>query len=149
MRTVHDAAGGRAGLLALARAWHARCLADPGASHPFGHGGLHPQHVERLAAYWGEALGGPPAYTDTMGDEADVLRMHAGNGTHRELDALVVELFDGALDDVGLTEQPLRGVLHDYFAWSTDRMGLHPDSPDSVAGDARVPHWGWDGPVTR
>ena len=90
MRTVHDAAGGRAGLLALARAWHARCLADPVASHPFGHGGLHPQHVERLAAYWGEALGGPPAYTDTMGDEAGVLRMHAGNGTHRELDALVV-----------------------------------------------------------
>ena len=39
MRTVHDAAGGRAGLLALARAWHARCLADPVASHPFGHGG--------------------------------------------------------------------------------------------------------------
>ena len=60
MRTVHDAAGGDAGLLALARAWHARCLADPVASHPFGHGGLHPQHVERLAAYWGEALGGPP-----------------------------------------------------------------------------------------
>ena len=106
MRTVHDAAGGHAGLLALARAWHARCLADPVASHPFGHGGLHPQHVERLAAYWGEALGGPPAYTDTMGDEAGVLRMHAGNGTHRELDALVVQLFDGAMDDVGLTGQP-------------------------------------------
>jgi hemoglobin len=149
MRTVHDAAGGDAGLLALARAWHARCLADPVASHPFGHAGLHPQHVERLAAYWGEALGGPPAYTETMGDEAAVLRMHAGNGTHRELDALVVELFDGAMDDVGLTEQPLRGVLHDYFAWSTDRMGLHPDSPDSVDDDARMPHWGWDGPVTR
>ena len=149
MRTVHDAAGGDAGLLALARAWHARCLADPVASHPFGHGGLHPQHVERLAAYWGEALGGPPAYTDTMGDEADVLRMHAGNGTHRELDALVVQLFDGAMDDVGITEQPLRGVLHDYFAWSTDRMGQHPDSPDSVADDVRMPHWGWDGPVAR
>ena len=149
MPTVYDAAGGDAGLLALARAWHARCLADPVASHPFGHGGLHPQHVERLAAYWGEALGGPPAYTDAMGDEAGVLRMHAGNGTHRELDALVVELFDGAMDDVGLTEQPLRGALHDYFAWSTDRMGLHPDSPDSVADDASLPHWDWDGPVTR
>ena len=54
----------------------------------------------------------------------------------------MVELFDAAMDDVGLTEQPLRGVLHDYFAWSTDRMGLHPDSPDSVADDALAPALG-------
>ncbi len=25
--------------------------------------------------------------------------MHSGNGTHRELDAVVVELFDRAMDD--------------------------------------------------
>ena len=111
--------------------------------------GLHPQHVERLAAYWAEALGGPTTFTDSMSDEAAVLRMHAGNGEHRELDRVVVDCFDAALTDVGITEQPLRGALHDYFAWSTDRMGQHPDSPDSVADDARLPHWDWDGPVTR
>jgi hemoglobin len=118
------------------------------ASHPFDHGDLHPQHVERLAAYWAEALGGPTTFTDTMNDEASVLRMHAGNGTHRELDARAVALFDAALADVGITAEPLRTVLHDYFAWSTDRMGLHPDSPDAVADDERLPHWGWDGPVS-
>ncbi len=149
MTTVHEAAGGDAGLLALARAWHERCLADPVASHPFDRDTLHPQHVERLAAYWAEALGGPTTFTDSMSDEAAVLRMHAGNGTHRELDALVVELFDGAMDDAGITTEPLRSVLHDYFAWSTDRMGKHPDSPDAVAPDARMPHWDWDGPVRR
>ena len=148
MTTVFEAAGGDAGLLALARAWHARCLADPVASHPFSHG-LHPQHVERLAAYWGEALGGPTNFTDSMNDEAGVLRIHAGNGEHRELDQIAVSCFDAALDDVGLTEQPLRGVLHGYFAWSTDRMGRHPDSPDTVADDERLPHWDWDGPVSR
>jgi len=148
MTTVFEAAGGDAGLLALARAWHARCLADPVASHPFSHG-LHPQHVERLAAYWGEALGGPTNFTDSMNDEAGVLRIHAGNGEHRELDQIAVSCFDAALDDVRLTEQPLRGVLHDYFAWSTDRMGRYPDSPDTVADDERLPHWDWDGPVSR
>jgi hemoglobin len=147
MTTVYEAVGGEAGLRALAGAWHARCLADPVASHPFSHGGLHPAHVERLAAYWGEALGGPTTFTDSMNDEAAVLRMHAGNGTHRELDALVVDLFDAAMDDVGLTDHRVRTVLHDYFAWSTDRMGGHPDSPDSVADDVRLPHWDWDGPV--
>lgn len=149
MTTVHDAAGGEAGLVALARAWHACCLADPVASHPFDRRDLHPQHVERLAAYWAEALGGPSTFTDSINVEAAVLRMHAGNGTHRELDALVVELFDRAMDDVGITTEPLRSTLHDYFAWSTDRMGQHPDSPDAVADDARMPHWDWDGPVPR
>ncbi|MGL5910408.1 MAG: hypothetical protein ACRCZP_10445, partial [Phycicoccus sp.] len=72
METIYAAAGGRDGLLALARAWHARCLADDLLEHPD---------------------------TDERG----------------------VELFDGAMDDVGLTEPRLRGALHGYFAWSVRR----------------------------
>ena len=56
--TIFEAAGGRQAFMNLARAWHARCLADPVVSHAFSHG-YHPQHTERLAAYWAEALGGP------------------------------------------------------------------------------------------
>ena len=115
-------------------------------SHPFSHPG-HPRHLDRLAAYWAEALGGPAVFTGTMADETSVLRMHAGNGEHRDMDRRAVECFDGALDDVGITEEPLRTVLHDYFAWSTDRMGRHPESPDSVPEGLSVPHWSWDGPV--
>ena len=54
-RSLFEAAGGSEAILALARAWHLRCLDDPLASHPFTHGDLHPQHVDRLAAYWSEA----------------------------------------------------------------------------------------------
>jgi hypothetical protein len=36
--TVYDAAGGAEGLLALAQAWHERCLADPVVAHAFSHG---------------------------------------------------------------------------------------------------------------
>jgi Bacterial-like globin len=61
--SVYEAAGGASAMLALAHAWHYRCLADPEAQHPFSHPGLHPQHTERLAAYWGEMLGGPDAYS--------------------------------------------------------------------------------------
>jgi hemoglobin len=146
--SVYEAAGADAGLLALARAWHVRCLADDEMSHPFSHGDLHPDHVARLAAYWAEALGGPTTFTAVLNDETTVLRMHAGNGSHPVLDQHAVACFDLALVDVGLTQEPLRGVLHDYFAWSTDRMGRHPDSPDSVPDDERLPHWGWDGLVT-
>jgi hypothetical protein len=67
-QTIYDAAGGRQAFLALAHAWHARCLADPIVSHAFSHG-YHPQHSERLAAYWAEALGGPSDYTASISDE--------------------------------------------------------------------------------
>ena len=129
--SVFEAAGGDAGLLRLAHAWHERCLADPVMSHPFSHPGGHPQHLERLAAYWGEALGGPMAFTGGLGDETSVLRMHAGNGEHLDMDQRAVACFDAALTDVGITEDPLRSSLHDYFSWSTDRMAGHPDSPDT------------------
>ncbi|WP_392543587.1 oxidoreductase [Oryzobacter telluris] len=144
--TVYDAAGGEAGMLALAHAWHARCLADPEAAHPFEHGN-HPQHLERLAAYWGEALGGPPTYSATMADESHVLRLHACNGPHRSLDEAAVACFDQALTDVGITDDPLRATLHDYFADGTDRMAAHPDTADAIPDGLAVHRWSWDGPV--
>jgi len=144
--SIYEAAGGADGLLDLAHAWHARCLADPVASHPFDHPGQHPLHLERLAAYWGEALGGPATYTSEMGDESLVLRQHAGNGEHTELDERAVACFDAALADVGYTGD-LRQVLHDYFAWATVRMAEHPDTPDTVPEDSWLPHWTWTGLV--
>ncbi len=145
MTSVYDAAGGADGMLALARAWHERCLADPVASHPFDPGGLHPRHVERLAAYWGEALGGPEVFTGSMSTETAVMRMHAGNGEHEELDERAIACFDGALDDVGIVAEPLRATLNDYFAWATRRYGEHPDSPDSVPDGLALPRWSWNG----
>src|SRR6516225_208991 len=59
------AAGGMDGLRRLAAAWHRRVMADDVVSHAFSHG-FHPQHTERLAAYWAEALGGPAVYSDNL-----------------------------------------------------------------------------------
>src|SRR5690349_22942281 len=55
--TVYEAAGGIGGLRRLAEAWHTRVMADEEVSHAFSHG-YRPDHSERLAAYWAEALGG-------------------------------------------------------------------------------------------
>jgi Bacterial-like globin len=81
MQSVYEAAGGRDGLLRLACAWHTRVLEDEVVSHAFTHG-YHPQHTERLAAYWAVALGGPATYSDRYADETSVLRIHSGNGPH-------------------------------------------------------------------
>ncbi|QLQ40132.1 group II truncated hemoglobin [Micromonospora robiginosa] len=145
MQSVYEAAGGAAGLLRLAEAWHSRVLADEVVGHAFT-GGVHPRHTERLAAYWAEALGGPTTFSDRYGDESSVVRMHSGNGRHEEMDRRAIACFDAALHDVGLTADPLRTVLHDYFAWATtDAMARYHASADDVPAGLTIPRWSWDG----
>jgi len=145
MQSVYEAAGGRIGLLRLAEAWHSRVIADEIVSHAFSHG-FHPQHSERLAAYWAEALGGPTSYSDTYGDETSVVRIHSGNGLHEEMDRRAIACFDQALEDVGLTADPLRRVLHDYFAWATTTtMARYHESADDVPQGLIIPRWSWEG----
>jgi hemoglobin len=149
MRTVYQAAGGADGLLRLAGAWHTRVMDDEVVSHAFSHG-YHPDHTERLAAYWAEALGGPAAFSDAYGDETSVVRMHSGNGPHEEMDRRAIACFDQALVDVGLAaDKRLQQVLHDYFAWATTTtMSRYHGSADDVPDDLRMPHWSWDGLVS-
>ena len=146
MRTIFEAAGGVEGLQRLAAAWHHRVVADEVVGHAFSHG-FHPRHVERLAAYWAEALGGPNTYSDCYGDETRVVKMHSGNGKHDEMDRRAVACFDGALVDVGLDgDGRLRQVLHDYFAWATTTtMSRYPESVQDVPGGLSIPRWSWDG----
>lgn len=144
MQTLYEAAGGDAGLRRLAGAWHARVMADEVVSHAFSHG-FHPEHTERLAAYWAEALGGPTAYTDTYGSETSVVRLHSGNGPHEEMDRLAIACFDQALTDVGLPEE-VGQVLHDYFAWATTvSMTQYTGAKADVPADLTIPRWSWTG----
>ena len=146
MQSVYDALGGGEEVLRLAYAWHARVLADEEVSHAFSHG-YHPEHTERLAAYWSEALGGPARYTELFGSETSVVRMHSGNGPHHEMDRRAVACFDLALADVGLDrDERIRQVLHDYFSWATTTtMARYHDSADDVPDDLHIPHWSWNG----
>ena len=146
MATVYEAAGGIGGLQRLADAWHTRVMADEEVSHAFSHG-YRPDHSERLAAYWAEALGGPPLYSDAYGDETSVVRIHSGNGAHEEMDRRAIACFDQALADTGLaTDERLGHVLHDYFAWATTTtMARYHRSADDVPDGLAIPRWSWDG----
>jgi hemoglobin len=150
MRTVYEAAGGTDGLRRLASAWHARVMADEVVSHAFSHG-FRPDHNERLAAYWAEALGGPAGYTGSYGDETSVVQIHSGNGSHEEMDQRAIACFDQALADAGLTgDGQLCQVLHDYFAWAaTTAMARYHRSADDVPAGLVLPRWSWDGLVSE
>jgi hemoglobin len=144
--TLYEFAGGEPAFLALAAAHHARCLADPELNHPFSHEDQHPQHVERLAAYWAEVMGGSPTYSQECGDESGVLQMHAGNGDISDLGRRFVDCFVAALDDAGLPDDPeFRAAMAGYMRWAVDNVLAYSPAGPVVPGGMAMPRWDWDG----
>jgi hemoglobin len=146
MESVYEAVGGYDKIFSLANAWHTRVMSDEEVSHAFSRG-FHPRHTERLAAYWAEALGGPPRYSETHGDESGVVRMHSGNGQHDEMDRRALACFDQAMVDAGISDDDrIANVLHDYFEWAiTNSMSRYSRSEDDVPDGLAIPRWSWDG----
>ncbi len=144
--TLFEFAGGEPAFLALAAAHHARCLADPELNHPFSHPDQHPQHVERLAAYWAEVLGGPANFSRSCASQSHVLRLHAGNGDMGDLGDRFVACFAAAMDDVALPDDAeFRAAMNAYMRWAVDDVLVYSPVDAQVPAAVAMPRWGWDG----
>ena len=77
---LFDAVGGDDAFLALARAHHRRCLADPELEHPF----TGPDRTRSTSSgsrrTGRRSLGGPARYSAGCADQTHVLWLHSGNG---------------------------------------------------------------------
>ena len=143
--SIFEFAGGAPAFAALAAAHHQRCLEDPLLNHPFSHGG-HPQHVERLAAYWAEVFGGPPAYSEGCGSHSSMLGLHAGVGAPEEMGVRFVECFVRAADDARLPDDPaLRAAMRAYMEAAVAEVMACSPPGSAVEGGLAVPRWGWSG----
>jgi len=91
----------------------------------------------------------PDAWSHCYGDETSQVRLHSGNGPHQEMDRRAIASFDQALVDVGLaSDERLRQVLHDYFAWTTlTTISRYHRSADAVPDGLHIPRWSRDGLV--
>jgi hemoglobin len=146
-QSIYQLLGGFPGVLRLAHAWHKRVLADEVVAHAFSHG-FHPQHTDRLAAYWAEAWGGPEMYTGQIGSESSVVRMHSGNGEHEEMDRRAIQCFAAAMDDVEIDRQDLRDALLAYFTWATTvRMASFPKKDAAIPESMSLVRWSLGGRV--
>jgi hemoglobin len=144
--TLFEFAGGEPAFLALANAHHALCLADPELNHPFSHPDGNPQHIERLAAYWAEVMGGPPTYSQSCGDQSSLQRMHAGNGDMTDLGRRFVACFVQAADDAGLPDDhAFRAALRAYMEWAVSDVLVYSPQGAAVPTGLPMPHWSWDG----
>jgi hemoglobin len=144
--SLYEFAGGQSAFLALATAHHARCLADPELNHPFSHSDLNPEHVQRLAAYWAEVMGGPSDWSRRSGDQSGLLDMHARHGDMGDLGRRFVDCFVAAADDAGLPVDPeFRAALRAYMVWAVDDVLTYSPVDAEVPAGVSMPHWSWDG----
>jgi hemoglobin len=146
--SLYEYAGGRHAFLALASALHDRCLADPVLEHPFSHTG-DPKHIEHLADYLGEALGGPPVYSEQLGGHSNMLSLHASTGADDDFGPRFVACFDLAVADAALPENvDFRNALHEYMVYATTEVAAVSPIGSVVEPALALPRWSWDGPVS-
>jgi hemoglobin len=144
--SLYEFAGGEPAFLALAAAHHVRCVEDPELNHPFSKEDQNPKHIERLAAYWGEVLGGPPRYSTMCGDQSGLQHMHSGNGDMTDLGRRFVDCFVGAMDDAALPDDvEFRAAMRAYMVWAVDDVLAYSSYDAVVPSGLEMPHWSWDG----
>jgi hemoglobin len=113
--------------------------------HPFSHLG-NPEHIQRLADYWAEVLGGPPRYSEGFGGHSAMLEIHAGQGADEDLGARFLGCFVKAADDAGLPDdRELRDSLRAYMEWAVHEVLSFSPAGSQVPAELPVPRWGWDG----
>ena len=142
--TLFDWAGGEGPLRAFIDAFYDRVERDDRLS-PFFPGGVSEAHRAHVAAWWGEVLGGPPAYTERHGGYEAMLAHHRGLGITAEQRHRFASTMSLALDDAELPDDPeFRAAVMGYVEWGT-RLAMHNSGPDAegVAEHAPVPRWGW------
>jgi hemoglobin len=144
--SIYEFAGGERAFLELAAAHHERCLQDPELSHPFSHG-VNPEHIERLAAYWAEVLGGPSRFSESFGGHSAMLEIHARQGSGPEFGPRFVACFMQAADDVQLPDDPdFRAAIRAYMEWAVREVDSYAPRDSVVPADLSMPRWSWNGP---
>ena len=123
-------------------------MADEVVSHAFDHG-VRPDHAERLAAYWAEALGGPETFSAAFGDETPWCACTAATVPTRRWTVVRSRVLIRRSVTSGVEAgSRLSRVLHDYFAWATTTtMSRYHASADDVPDGLDIPKWSWDGLV--
>jgi hemoglobin len=146
--SIYEFAGGHDAFLALAAATHERCLQDPELNHPFSHH-VGPHHLENLAAYWAEVLGGPQTYSRNLGGHSGMLSIHAGEGAPDEMGDRFEACFVQAMDDAGLPDDAeFRKTMRAYMHWATREVNSYAPAGTRVEPDLPMPRWSWEGLVT-
>ncbi|HEY6786720.1 MAG TPA: group II truncated hemoglobin, partial [Trebonia sp.] len=129
----------------LSGAFYDRVLADELLAPVFTH--FTPTHVERVAVWLAEVLGGPADYTARLGGHQALLSSHLGIGIRDEHRQRWLQLMAAAISEVLPGRPELAAALMGYFEWGTaiaQEVSQDPAGTD-LGEPGPTPRWGYEG----
>lgn len=142
--TLFEWAGGTPALERLTERFYSDLLSEPDPILEPVFRGMDPDHPKHVAAWLGEAFGGPPTFTDDHGGYEHMLAKHRNLGlTETQRQRWVARMLV-TVDEVGLPADPdFRAAFVAYLEWGT-RIALINSAPGAaVIEHGPVPRWGW------
>lgn len=140
--SLYEWVGGSAALNRLTTRFYDNVKRDALLAPVFAHMDAgHPAHV---AAFLGEVLGGPPAYSEQYGGHAHMVRQHLNRHLAQEQRRRWVGLLLETADELALPDDPeFRSALVGYLEWGS-RLAVINSQPGAAADEGTpMPRWGW------
>jgi len=148
--TLYEWVGGGEALNRLTARFYQHVAQDALLAPVFAHMGAdHPAHV---AAFLGEVLGGPAAYSAEHGGHPHMIRQHLERHLTQAMRRQWVQLLLATADELQLPDDPeFRSALVGYLEWGSRLAVINSQPGASVTEHAPMPKWGWGevkGPYT-
>ncbi len=107
-------------------------------------GALGPEHVEHVARFIDEVLGGPPTYGEKHGGHAEMVRRHVGKRISDAQRKRWLELWLASADACGLPDDAeFRSALVGYLEWGSRLAMTNSKLDHAPAVASEMPKWGW------
>jgi hemoglobin len=103
-----------------------------------------PEHVEHVAHFVAEVLGGPKTYSAELGGHPTMIRRHVGRALTEDQRKRWMQLLLECADECGVPNDPeFRSALVSYLEWGTRLAVLNSQPGADVSTEAPMPSWGW------
>jgi len=148
--TLYEWMGGMPALRRLFQIFYSKVPHDETLSEVFAK--IPPDHAEHVAAFVAEVLGGPKAYSGSLGGHAHMIQRHIGRSLTETQRSRWMQLLLECADEAGVPADPeFRSAFVAYLEWGT-RIAVINSQPGAKApSDSPMPKWGWgevEGPYT-
>lgn len=141
--TIFEWGGGAAAFARWLNAFYDLVEGDELLAPLFG-GTVSEHHRIAAAAWWGEVMGGPPAYTEGHGGYGHMLAQHRDLDIDPQRRLRFVTLLSQAADLADLPADPeFRSAIIGYAEWGS-RLAVDNSARGATPIErAPVPRWGW------
>jgi hemoglobin len=140
--TLYEWIGGIEALNRLTARFYENVKADALLAPVFAH--MNADHPAHVAAFLGEVMGGPTAYSEQHGGHAHMIQQHLNRHLTDEKRRRWMSLLLETADQIGMPDDPeFRSALVGYLEWGT-RLAVINSQPGAVVEqNSPMPKWGW------